>query len=185
VELARVIEAGFNAMEQASQPIQDARDRRAALERSAPVHDFTCGGTHLLYSLLAATQAGYAGSDHRERLRRQMDLLVYRLWADVDLMGRFYQPKIATIPQAKWFLLDARIKFAGHAFECLGFAERHGLYAVRPDQTPRRQEARAALDADMRKLGELDLDSIRAKIPELYQQLVGDVCHAHHGLTTI
>ena len=122
VELARVVEAGFEAMEQASRPIQDARDRGAALERLAPVHAFTCGGTHLLYGLLAATQAAYTGSDHRERLRRQMDLLVYRLWADVDLMGRFYQPKLATIPQAKWFLLDARIKFVGHAFECLRLA---------------------------------------------------------------
>ena len=183
VDLAKVVEAGFEAMEQASQPIQDARDRGLPLARQAPVHAFTCGGTHLLYALLAATQAGYTASGHRDRVRRQMDLLVYRLWADVDLMDRFYQPKLAASPQARWFLLDARLKFVGHVFECLRFAERHLLYAIPPDQAPRRDRARAALDADISTLGEADLASVKAETAELYQQLVGDVCHAHHGLT--
>ena len=96
IELARFVEAGFEALEEASRPVQEASDRGARLERLAPVHGFTCGGTHLLYGLLVATQSGYTGSNHRQRVRRQMDLIVYRLWADLDLMNRFYQPKIAT-----------------------------------------------------------------------------------------
>src|SRR5262249_25495311 len=45
VELARVVDAGLDALEQASQPIQAARDRNVRLDRQAPVHGFTCGGT--------------------------------------------------------------------------------------------------------------------------------------------
>ena len=183
VELAQAIEAGFRMLEQASKPVEAARDLGTPLERLAPVHDFTCGGTHLLYALLGAAHAGHGGPRHRERLRRQMDILVYRLWADPDLITRFYQPRIATKPELSWFLLDAQVKFIGHAFECLRFAERHAFYAVPAEQAARRRDAGAVLDADIRKLGAMDLAPIRAKLPELYQQLVGDVCHAHHGLT--
>ena len=73
----------------------------------------------------------------------------------------------------------------GHAFECLRYAERHGLYTVAQGQQARRNDARAVLDADLKKLAESDLAPIKASTPELYQQLVGDVCHAHHGLTLI
>lgn len=182
VELARVVEAGFEAMEQASRPIQEARDRKVPLERQAPIHAFTCGGTHLLYSLLAATQAGYTESDHLQRVRRQMDLLVYRLWADVDMMTRYYTTMAGKIPGVGWYLLDAQIKFVGHAFECLHFAARQKLYAVPKANMPLYREAQALLDARVAQLRSVDLSVVKAQAFPLYQQLVGDTCHAYNGL---
>lgn len=185
VDLARVVQVGFETMERASRPIQEARDAGLPPEERAPIHAFTCGGTHLLYSLLAATSAGYRVPRHRERLDRLMDLLVYRLRADLHLLDRFYGPKLSTIPGTGWFLLDGQIKFIGHAFECLGYAERHALYTVPARERDRYEEARAALDRALGKLVQLDLNPVRAADIELFRQLVGDVCHAHRGLQLV
>jgi hypothetical protein len=185
VELARVVQAGFETMERASRPIQEARDAAMPLEERAPIHAFTCGGTHLLYSLLAATSTGYRVPRHRERLDRLMDLLVYRLRGDLHLLERFYGPKLSTVPGMGWFLLDGQVKFLGHALECLGYAERHALYSVPARETDRYEEARAALNRAIGTLAKLDLNAVRAGNVELYQQLVGDVCHAHHGLQLV
>jgi hypothetical protein len=182
VELARVVQAGFETMEGASRPIQEARDKGVPLEERAPVHAFTCGGTHLLYSLLVATDAGYRVPRHRDRIARLLDLLAYRLQADLELLDRFYGPKLSTVPGTGWYLLDARIKFVGHAFECLGYAERHGLHAIAARDAHRYDGAAAALDRGLAQLLQLDMNPVRAAHPELYRQLVGDVCHAHRGL---
>lgn len=185
VDLGRVVEAGLETMEQASRPIGEARERGVVPERQAPVHAFTCGGTHLLYSLLAAARAGYLGAEGRRRLGHQMDLLVYRLTTDVQMIERFYGPRMTKTPGMGWYQLDARLKFVGHALECLGLARRHGLYTVPAAEAHRYDEARAVLDADLRQLRERDLEPVRKNIGELYSQLVGDTCHAHHGLRFI
>ena len=182
IELARVVQEGFETMEQTSRPVQEARDKGIPLEERAPIHAFTCGGTHLLYSLLAASNAGYRVPQYRERLDRLMDLLVYRLRADMELLDRFYQPKLSTVPGTGWFLLDAQIKFIGHAFECLGYAQRHELYTVPAREAHRYEEAATVLDRGLAQLLKLDLKPVRAGAAALYQQLVGDVCHAHRGL---
>lgn len=182
VVLGDVVEAALTALEEGSRPLEEARRRGVPPERQAPVHAFTCGGTHLVYSVLTAAHTGHARPAQRERLRQVMDLLVYRLWADRYLLGRFYGPKLASVPAASWFLLDAQVKFVGHAFECLGFARRHGLYEVPAGEAHRVEEAWAVLGADLARLRQLDLGPVRAQVPELYQQIVGDVCHAHHGV---
>jgi hypothetical protein len=181
VELATVVGAGLDALEEASGPIKAARDRNARLEQQAPIHGFTCGGTHLLYGLLTASQAQYA-KDGRERLRGQMDLLVFRLRADPDLAGRFYQAQANKVPGTAWYLLDANIKFLGHALECLNFARRHHLYEASEAMKPQLTEGLRVLTAAVARLRTLDLAPVRANNPVLYQQLVGDVCHAYHGL---
>jgi hypothetical protein len=182
IRFDEVVEDAFVTMERASGPIGEAMDRKTPLERQAPIHAFTCGGTHLLYSLLTAAHQGYTDRDRLNRVRRQMDILVYRLSADVDLMGRFYGEKAKQNPQVGWFHLDAILKFLGHAFECLAFAERQRLYRVPPAQAQRRERAAKLLAAALRQVEETDLDTIKAKHSSLYQQFVGDTCHAYHGL---
>jgi hypothetical protein len=182
IELPAVAAAGLKALEEASRPLEDARDRGVVPERQAPIHAYTCGGTHLLYSLLVAAHTGHLATEGRRRLGRQLDLLVYRLSAEPQLIERFYRPRLDTVPGTGWYVLDARIKFIGHAFECLGYARRHGLYALPAGDAGRYDEARRLLDGEVRQLGQLGLEPVRKHDAELYQQLVGDVCHAHHGL---
>ncbi|MGH7268065.1 MAG: hypothetical protein ACREMB_24875 [Candidatus Rokuibacteriota bacterium] len=181
VDLGRVAEAGLEAIEAASAPLQDARRRGVVPARQAPIQNYTCGGTHLLYSLLVAAHQGHLAGESRPRLGTLMDLLVYRLSIDVQMIDRFYQPRLATVPGSGWYHLDQRVKFVGHAFECLGLAQRHGLYRPGGADAGRVAEARAGLVSDLGRLAGLDLPSTR-RDRSLHQQLVGDICHAHRGL---
>ena len=182
VDLDVVVESAFGLIEQASLPVAQAMREGRAETASAPVHSFTCGGTHMIYGLLTAVYAGYAGKDRRERVKQQVDLLVWRLSADLDLIGRFYRARAAA-PGASWYELDAKLKLLGHAEECLAFATLHEVVRLTPVQRAQRQAAVATLrrmleDLEARNLGEAEgLDR------DLYLQLVGDTCHARHGLT--
>ena len=148
----------------------------------APVHSFTCAGTHMLYALLTALHTGYAGQDRRERTQRQVDLLVWRLTADLALIERFYKERAAE-NGAYWFELDAKVKILGHAEECLAFGVRHGVVTLTPAQQAQRKAATATLRRLLGDMEERNMREAHAVNPELFRQLVGDACHARHGLT--
>jgi hypothetical protein len=182
VDLDMVVESALRLLEQASLPVAEAmRDGR--LETGpAPIHSFTCGGTHMIYGLLTAVHAGYAGKDRRERMRQQVDMLVWRLSADLDLIDRFYGAK-ANNAGASWYQLDSKLKLLGHGEECLAFATLHQVVPLTSAQRERRQAAVATLKRLLHDLESRDLAQAKALDRELYRQLVGDTCHARHGLT--
>ena len=136
----------------------------------------------MLYGVLTAVHAGYTGRDRQERVRRQVDLLVWRLTADLGLIDRYYRGR-AGQGGAYWYELDAKVKLLGHAQECLAFATRRGVVKLSPGQQASHREAAATLrrmieDIEARTLAEArDIDR------DLFTQLIGDVCHARHGLT--
>lgn len=182
VDLDVLVETALQMHERASLPLlEDMRASRPEAAK-APVHSFTCGGTHMLYALLTAVHAGYRGTDRLERVRRQVDLMVWRLGADVNLMERFYKER--TAPRgASWYLLDSKLKLLGHAEECLAFAERRGLVTLTAGQQAHRRVAVNWVRDMLDDLGRRGLEEARAQNKELFHQLVGDACHARHGLT--
>jgi hypothetical protein len=182
VSLDLVVERALQLLEQASVPLAEAMRAGRPETAHAPVHSFTCGGTHMLYALLTAVHAGYTAKDRRERVQQQVDLLVWRLSADLDLIDRFYGER-AGRAGAAWYVLDAKLKLLGHGTECLAFATRHDVVGLTPSQRERRQAAVATLRIMLRDLETRDLGEAKALDRELYRQLIGDACHARHGLT--
>ena len=182
VDLDALVENALRLLEEASLPLAQAmRDGRPETGQ-APVHGFTCGGGHMIYALLAAIHAGYTGKDRPRRMQQQVDLLVWRLSADVDLIERFYRAR-GKGPADFWYENDAKLKLLGHAEECLAFAARHKVVTVSSAQRVQWQASTATL---RRLLGDLEtrnLDEAKVLDRELYRQLVGDTCHARHGLT--
>jgi hypothetical protein len=181
-DLDALVESALRLLEQASLPVAEAMREGRPETQQAPVHNFTCGGGHMIYALLAALQAGYTGKDRSRRMQQQVDLLVWRLSADLDLIDRFYRARGNSATDF-WYQFDAKLKLLGHAEECLAFAELHKLARFTSAQRTQRQAATATLrrlllDLDARNLGEA-----KAFDRDLYRQLVGDTCHARHGLT--
>src|SRR5262249_51687629 len=129
VDLDMVVESALRLLEQASLPVAEAMREGRPETGQAPVHGFTCGGTHMIYGLLAAVRAGYAGKDRRERMRQQVELLVWRLSADLDFIDRFYSAK-ANNAGASWYQLDSKLKILGHGEECLAFATQHEVVTL-------------------------------------------------------
>jgi hypothetical protein len=146
------------------------------------VHDYTCGGTHLVYGLLTAMHAGYTGKDRVERTQRQVDLLVWRMTADTELIRHFYRQRAAH-PGRYWFELDTRLKLLGHAEECLAFGTKRGVVTLNPNQQAERRAAVASLRQMIQDMEGRNVREARGFDVDLYRQLVGDVCHARHGLT--
>jgi hypothetical protein len=182
VDLDVVVENALRLLEQASRPLAEAmRDGRPETAQ-APVHGFTCGGTHMIYALLTAVHAGYAGQDRRERMQRQVDLLVWRLRADLDFIERFYRQRAGSAGAA-WYELDAKLKLLGHGTECLAFASVNDVVELKPSEREGREVAVAALRRMLSDLEGRDLRQAKALDRELHRQLVGDTCHARHGLT--
>lgn len=182
VDLDALVESALGLLEQASLPIAAAMREGRPLTAQAPVHALTCGGTHMVYALLTAMNAGYTGKDRRERVRRQVDLLVWRLGADLDLIERFYRGRQGVALLA-WYELDTKLKLLSHAEECLAFASLHKVVRLTPDQQARRRTAVATLRQMLGDLETRNLDEAKRLDRELYNQLVGDSCHARHGLT--
>ncbi len=184
VDLDALVESALRLLEEASLPVAQAMREGSPETAQAPVHGFTCGGTHMVYGLLTAVQAGYTGKDRRERIQQQVDLLVWRLSADVDLIERFYRaPGRAGSAVASWFEFDTKLKLLGHAEECLALAARSKVVKLTAAQQAQRRAAEATLRRMIGDLEQRDLSEARALNPELYKQLVGDACHARHGLT--
>jgi hypothetical protein len=184
VDFDLVVESALRLMEEASLPLAQAMREGRSEATKAPVHGFTCGGTHLLYALVTAVQAGYVGRDRLERVRQQVDVMLWRLDADLELIGRFYKDRAAQ-RGAYWYETDAKLKLLGHGQECLALAAHRGVVKLTAAQQGDWREAETRLkrmieDVESRNFAETrDLDR------ELFRQLVGDVCHARHGLTFV
>jgi hypothetical protein len=182
VALDAVVERALRLLEQASAPVAEAMREGRPETGQAPVHGFTCGGTHMLYALLAAVHAGYTGKDRRERVQQQVNVMVWRLSADLDLIDRFYKAR-AGAAGVDWYVLNAKLKLLGHGVECLAFATVHDVVGLTPSQREERQAAVTTVRRMLRDLEARDLGEVKALDREVYRQMIGDTCHARHGLT--
>jgi hypothetical protein len=182
VDLDALVDNALRMLEQASLPVAEAMREGRPETRQAPVHGFTCGGGHMIYALLTALHAGYTGKDRARRMQQQVDLVVWRLSADLDLIERFYRARGSSVGDS-WFELDAKLKLLGHLQECLAFADLHRVAKLTAAQRTQWQAATATLRRLLVDLAARNLDEARVLDRELYRQLVGDTCHARHGLT--
>lgn len=182
VDLDAAVGRALEALEQASAPLAEAMRGKRAPSR-APVHSLTCGGTHVIYSLVVALHAGYGGKDRARRVREQLDVLVWRLGTEPHQIDRFYAARRPS-PLHWWLPVGAKLKLLGHAEECLALAAQSKVAAFSAAQQAQRQTAISEL---RRLLAEVetrdDLSKLRVASFEAHQQIVGDVCHARHGLT--
>jgi len=186
VKLAEFAQRAFRVAEIATQQVRSAWLQNQPLAAKSTIHDFTCGGTHLIYSLVVAVRNGYLEQNAEQRLRDQLAMMIYRMWADIDLIDRFFaDTPNGSQPLPRWASLDAKWKFLGHAFEVYHYASRHQL--VRPTAAEARivDRARQLLPRLAKEVRELDLDAVRRHNEDLFRQFVGDTCHAYRGVHLI
>jgi len=180
-----VVAAGFSTAEQASADFRAAMERGQMPSWKDRISNFTCGGTHLIYSLAVAVRYGHLGAEGRRRLHDQLALLVWRLKADPYLADRYYEMVDKAYPKAeggKLYKLDARLKFLGHAFEVLNYVRLYHLFSPSPAQQREIQNAQRLLEAVLVELQQVDMAVVRKTDTKLDKLFAGDVCHAYHGI---
>lgn len=186
IRLHDVIATLFTAMEQGSAAYATAMQQGIMPRERAPITRFTCGGTHVIYSLAVAVRYGHLGEEGRRRLARILDMLIWRMKAETYLANQHYQAMTKTdapAADAHLFHLDTRLKFLGHAMEILQYVRMFGLYTPTPAQEAEIRAATEILAAAVLEVGRADIASFRHAVPRLYTLLIGDACHAYHGLT--
>jgi len=160
-------------------------DTVAAMRGTKPygrstLQTYACNGTHVLYGLYDALRHGYEGKGLRERVRQLTKASYFRLGAEVALIDQ------ALGGAGQQLNADAaKLQFLGHSIENLRYAERHGIYG--PSAAERQQLATAE-----RQLAEVvqriatvhNLDALANAVPRAYRIVLGDACHALHGLTS-
>lgn len=186
IRLRDVVKYAFDTVDWASTDF-----RKAMLDGRTPawkdrISNFTCGGTHLLYSLGVAVRHGHLGEEGRERYAREIGLLIWRLRVDLHLLDEYYKTVAKAYPgkEANWrpYQIDSRLKFLGHAFEILTYNRLHRLVSLTSDQEREVQRAGERLAEMIRELQGLNLGKIGEANLKLFDLLIGDACHAYHGI---
>lgn len=158
---------------------------RNAKEKKTGIYGHSCGGLHLVQAVIASNLVEPT-DDGRRRIARQLGVLAFRYDAEREATRRL----LAEHPEHGLILRVQELKFFGHLLETLMLARKLGAY--RPGS-----EGGAKLDAIVRHAaadvadvtGELvrggvaeRLRQIRSEREQTYLDLVGDGCHAIHGL---
>jgi hypothetical protein len=184
IQLKEVAAFGVRVLQEATQGLKAHATAGLPLPKKLPIHSFTCGGTHLCYSVLAAARHGVLPEASSDVVREQLQLLMYRLQADTDLIDRYYR-EIASAPGAELFRAGAKLKILGHALECFGYAQTHGLFEPSPLERGRIEQAVQEVRGLLAFIVTLDLAAIQRRHAQLVQQVVGDTCHAFRGLSLV
>jgi len=184
IRFSEVVEFGMATLEGTTAKLRAAMREGVMPTEKDRIHDLTCGGTHLIYGLVSCLRFGHAQQDLRGRLQAQFDLLLWRLQADPYLIDRFYQKAtVQSAPKelANIHLWDAKLKFLGHALEIVNYTRLFGLLQVPPADAPRLRGAQQEITQAVESIAREGVERFAGN-RRLHDLLLGDACHAYHGL---
>ncbi len=184
IRFADVVEYAMATCEQAN--ARFAANMREGVLADAPdaIDNFSCAGTHLVYGLSACVRFGYSEQSLTKRMQEQFDILIWRLAAETRIAKRYYSQLDDQYPKAivRMYLLDALLKFSGHAFETLMSARVHGQLTTTPAQEELMKGALSELLDTIDELVAMRLEDMELD-ESLRKLLIGDACHAYHALS--
>lgn len=157
----------------------------AAKRNKSHIYGHPCGGLHFMQAVLRGAK-GNTSSEFIARVGRQLQLLLARHAAERIL----YADILRTHPTALLPISGQQLKFFGHVLETLAVAEEVGLLrhdaALAQAVEMTRQQATADLLATIAQLDKTGaytrLSDLSVQQPQLFLDLIGDGCHAIHGL---
>ncbi|HYO56323.1 hypothetical protein [Archangium sp.] len=152
-------------------------------KRKQGIYAHPCGGLHLFQAVASHARHPAVRKAWGPRLDAQVDVLIYRLGSE----SRQYDSALTSAPpQYRLPVLIQMVKFYGHFLETLGRYREETGWKPTPAQTQAVEQARALLDGAVRRLDASgafrDMESVKTAQYQLYLDLIGDACHAAHGL---
>lgn len=186
IKLREVVRYGFDTLEWACADFRKAMREGRIPEWKDRISNFTCGGTHLIYSLGVAVRYGHLGEEGRERYAREIGLLLWRLRMDLHLLDEYYKTVAKAYPDRteKWrpYRIDSRLKFLGHAFEILSYNRLNRLVPLTAEQEREVQWADGRLAETIEEAKGLNMAELKRTNRKFFDMLIGDACHAYHGI---
>lgn len=184
LDVGRLAREGLARLEQEQaflRPLHRAGRPDQLKKRRQGIYAHSCGGLHFV---AAGVHGAAALGDPRlvARAREQLDLLLFR-W---DAERRIYRQMIHSQPKYRWPLLIQELKFHGHVLETLAGVINKTRLLPKSDEALRRIARQITADL-IDAIAELDplyraQAQLRTTAPQSYYDLIGDGCHALHGL---
>src|SRR3954470_23550782 len=187
IRFSEVVDFGLETLEQESGKLEAAMLQGSngddVANEMGGIRNYACAGTHLIYGLTTCLRVGHTQHKLPERMKAQFDVLVWRLGADLRLIDFYFQQVAGEHPPylTNMYLWDAKLKFLGHAFEVINSARRFDLFHPTPAQKESIARGQKQLYDVIAAIGAEGVGKY-ADDKELFNLLVGDSCHAYHGL---
>lgn len=159
INLNQVIDAALSNYEHMCDGLKEslAHEEDESLEFRQLITKHSCFGMHSIYGFFSCLNAGYTENRLRERLQKMYDLSIYRLVGDSkaidreanaardvgpDLVNRLAVSQDGRVvtkgaPPATTIEVmrnRSQIRFLGHAFEAINYAQLHKLFLPTPEQ---------------------------------------------------
>ena len=156
-------------------------------KRRQGIFAFTCGGAHLVQSVIACAATGHpAGESVEQRIAALIDITMWRVPLETGLV----EQAMKQAPDLAPLLYNQDVKFLGHFLESVGKAERDGLFTPTQPQRDLIDDAETRLLAhvlQLKKLGVYSAEKLsmwwgKDATRQFYLDVVGDACHAYSGL---
>jgi hypothetical protein len=150
------------------------------------VYAHSCGGLHFVQGVLAWARHPAVRKKWGARVDTQIAIHFYRLESERRQYEAAYQQALTSMPQFKLPVLVQMVKFYGHWLETVAhFRDDFGWKPSAP-QVQDINRAKAFLDIAVRALEENkaleQMPQLKATQKQVYLDLIGDSCHAAHGL---
>jgi hypothetical protein len=163
INLNQVIDAALSNYEHMCEGLQEslAHEEDETLEFRQQITKHSCFGMHSIYGFFSCLKAGYIENRLQERLQKMYDLSIYRLAGDskaidreanaardvgpslvnrlaVSQDGRVVTKGAPPSTTIEVMRIRSQIRFLGHAFEAINYAELHKLFTLSPEQKKRK-----------------------------------------------
>jgi hypothetical protein len=117
-------------------------------------------------------------------MKSQFDILIWRLQNDLKVVDNYYDQLDGDYPAnvSRMYRLNSKLKFLGHSFENINYIKKYQLFESTAAQEEIIEGARQKLNE---VIGEIASEGIEKYEEDdiLFNLLVGDACHAFHGIT--
>jgi len=172
----------------------ETTDLKAGLDKHLPqvdkrkqgIYAHSCGGLHFIQGVLAWAKYPAVRKKWGARVDQQIAIHFYRLESERRQYDAAYQQALASMPQYKLQILVQMVKFYGHWLETAGRFKSDLGWKPTTAQQQQIATAKALLDAAVRELEANkafeQMDALKKSQPQVYLDLIGDSCHAAHGL---
>jgi hypothetical protein len=168
------------------------RELKAAgkpVEKTNPkkgVHNYTCGGLHLVHAVGYAIARGYGSEDDKAMFLEDLDATFYRFageTAQLDAITKTPGRSASDLAQ----LFTQRLKFSGHLVEVGTELAAMGVYTPTVEQQDVMNKAAGQIVVATTVMEKLGLFEALPKMKggpnhQLYLDVVGDAAHAVHAL---
>jgi hypothetical protein len=188
IAIETVFDDAMNELERSTDDLKKAMKAQLPQldKRKQGLYAHSCGGMHFVQGVVSFARNPEVKKKWAARLNEQIDIHFYRLESEQRQYEAAFQQSVNAAPQLTSKVLVQMIKFHGHFLETV--SRFRSDLKWKPNEAQKRtiNRAKATIEWATKELetrGVLtSMETLKKNDVQLYLDLIGDSCHAAHGL---